>query len=302
MTTQTIDIAFGFDANYAPHAAGVMASVVHHAPDAKFRFLILHDGLADALRTRVEAAAPRAEFVWLQLGEGDLPAYAGQGYINHSTLFRLGLEKLAPADCGRVLYLDADLGVAGDVRPLWAADLGGRPIGAVIDAYIEPESLAARWDLPEGGRYFNAGILVIDLEHVRRERLFSRAVDFIAKNGADLPYNDQDALNWAFWNNWRELDVAWNVQRFMAFPEIDRTLPQDRQLGARAPQIVHFMGADKPWMKQVWHPWAWLYWDGVRRTSFFSELSSKVGRWRIGRAWLRWLSRSLRLRLRQLAN
>jgi lipopolysaccharide biosynthesis glycosyltransferase len=300
MTASTIDIAFGFDANYAPHAAGVMASVVHHAPDAKFRFLILHDGLAEDLRTRVEAAAPAAQFVWLQLGESDLPAYAGQGYINHSTLFRLGLEKHAPADCRRVLYLDADLGVAGDVRPLWGADLGEHPIGAVVDAFIEPESLAARWGLPDGGRYFNAGILLIDLERVRRDRLFARAIDFIAQNGADLPYNDQDALNWVFWRNWRELDTVWNVQRFMAFPEIDRTLPHDRRLGARAPLIVHFMGADKPWMRHVWHPWAWLYWDGVRRTSFFSELSVTVGRWRIARAWLRWLTRSLRLRLQRL--
>ena len=74
-----IDIAMGFDAKYAPHAATVVSSIVHNAPGAQVRFLMLHADVDAATQNRVAAEAPQAEFVWIEVGESDLPAYATRG-------------------------------------------------------------------------------------------------------------------------------------------------------------------------------------------------------------------------------
>ena len=71
-----INISFGTSQLYAPHVGCVIASIVRHAGDARFRFLILHDGISAENRARMQAIAPSARFEWIQIGDDDVPAYA----------------------------------------------------------------------------------------------------------------------------------------------------------------------------------------------------------------------------------
>jgi len=288
---QTIDVALGFDRRYAAHGAAVIASVVAHARGAQFRFIILHSGIDRALQARMETAAPGMRFVWIEVGDGDLPFFTDREHFSRATLFRLGLEKLAPADCHRVVYLDADIAVLDDVRKLWALDLSGNPVGAAIDAFVDPVRFAGLWDLKPGHDYFNAGILVIDLDRVRGEGLFTAAADFVARNNPGL--NDQCALNWACWGRWTRIGVEWNAQRHMAIPSLIADLSEDKRLNGRMPKIIHFTGPEKPWLREGYHPWAWAYWRSLRRTVFADEVRRAAGFGPLDmlRIWLRWRRR-----------
>lgn len=281
-----IDIAMGYDRRYAAHAATVVSSIVRNAPGAELRFLMLHPDVDRETQARLESVAPGAAFVWIEVGDKDLPAYATRGHLNRTVLFRLGLETLAPADCTRLLYIDADMVVLGDIRELWASDLGGAAIGAVLDGYIDSADFARRWALPNNGeRYFNAGLQLIDLAKVREQKLFSRALQFVIENDEKLLLGDQDALNYVFWGRWTPLDPVWNVQRYLNREEIAR------ELNGKAPALVHFIGTQKPWMANIWHPWAWIYWDAVRHTPFADDVARAFGvtPYHRARYLLRWL-------------
>lgn len=293
LTVDTIDIALGFDANYAPHAAAVIASVVAHAPRARFRFIILHAGLDAALQARIAASAPGMSFIWIAVSDDDMPPFAGREHFSRAILFRLGLEKLAPQDCARVIYLDADITVLADVRELWAVNLDGAPVAAAIDGFVDPRLFAEAWRLPPGPDYFNSGVLVIDLARVRREGLFSKAIDFFVRNDAQLTLADQDALNWACWGRWTRIGVAWNAQRHMAIPSLIADIPEDRRLNREAPKIIHFTGPEKPWTPGAYHPWAWQYWKSLKRTAFARDArrAAGVGIAELLRLRLRWLLR-----------
>ena len=272
--TARIDVAMGFDGRYAPHAANVMASIVRHAPGAKLRFILLQSGVSEEAKRRTEAAAKGAEFVWIEVRDEDLPAHADRGHLNRTMLFRLGLEALAPQDCGRVVYVDADTIVLGDIRELAAADLQGHALGAVTDCYQDANRFAELWSLPKGGRYFNSGVLVIDLPKVREQKLFSRALDFVVAHDKALLFADQDALNHVFWMNSAAVEPTWNVQRFMKPQEIAAETAPDRRWGHKRPRLIHYIGTEKPWMRNVWHPWAWAYWENLKRTSFAREVAA----------------------------
>jgi lipopolysaccharide biosynthesis glycosyltransferase len=71
---ERIDVAFGFDGRYVPHAANVMASIVRHAPGAKLRFIVLVADVTAEQKRRMELAAPGPEYVWVDVGDDDLPA------------------------------------------------------------------------------------------------------------------------------------------------------------------------------------------------------------------------------------
>ena len=291
----TIDVAFGVDNGYAPHLAAVVASIVRHAPDARIRFIVLHAGVTQERQMLIEGVAPGTLFVWIEVGEDDVPAFADRGHFNRTTLFRLGLERLAPADCRRVLYLDADLVVLDDVRVVYNLDISGASIGAVIDYPVNADEFAARWQLPPSAQaYFNAGVLLIDLERVRAGGEFEKIMRFVAEHDRDLPYNDQDALNWFYWGRWRELPPEWNAQLPMVLSWKAKDLPKPLQFHDRIPSIIHYTGPAKPWtlgFYYPWTPWVWLYWRSLRRTPFLQEVAKPAGVGLFGRAryWLRWV-------------
>lgn len=275
----SMNIAFGFDSNYAPHVAAAVASIVATAEDiSTIRFILLHTGVAEDRRKQVEAVAPTARFEWIEVHASDLPAITGReaiSHINEATFLRLAAERVAPLDCDRLIYLDADLTVKSDLRGLWEYDLGDHYLGAVHDC-IDAPGFAGRWELPPNDLgYFNAGVLLIDLAKVRAEKAFSKALRFILENNP--PLADQDALNWVAWGRWTRIPTRWNVQRHIAIGyELDERLVAEAMTGSSA-AIVHFTGAEKPWVRDAYHPWAWLYWAALRRTSFFAEVEKKSG-------------------------
>jgi lipopolysaccharide biosynthesis glycosyltransferase len=293
-----IDVAFGIDERFAFHTAAVIASVAHYGRGGKFRFIIMHTGVTRDVQVRIEAVAPGQRFVWIEVTDADLPPFANRGHFTRATLFRMGLEKLAPADATKIVYLDADITVLADVRKLAAVDLEGAPVGAVHDPNVDADAFGEKWSLGQEigcgkAAYFNAGILLVDLAKVRAEGLFTKAITFFAKHHADLPWNDQDALNWALWGRWKKLDAAWNVQRAMAIPANAAKLSAGKRIDGRKPAIIHFTGGDKPWIAGAYHPWSHAYWLSLKRTPFFGEVAAKQGvsareRMKVLVRYLRW--------------
>lgn len=289
-----IDLALGFDDRYAPHAAATIRSVVRASPGARFRITILFSAISEERRRMVEQAAPAAEFRWIEVGDGDMPAYADREHFSQAILYRLGLDLHAPADCRRIIYIDTDVICTRDLSDLWATDLRGSTIGAVEDSFVPARDFAEKWNLnTTGARYFNSGVLVIDIEKARAEGSFRKALEFVARHAHEIRFADQDALNLVYWGHWTPLELIWNVQRHMAVSSLSANLPEGQRLGGRKPGLVHFTGPEKPWISAGYHPWAWLYWRQIRATPFGVEVSraAGVGAMAKARMWARWMMR-----------
>jgi lipopolysaccharide biosynthesis glycosyltransferase len=291
------DIAFGLGAEYVPHLAASIASIVRCTPASELRFLILHGGIPRQRQLLIERLAPEALFIWVEVSDSDVPRYVERTHLKHinrATLFRLGLEKLASADTKRVLYLDSDVIVLRDLRELWHVDLEGCAIAAVADPDVNPDVFRKRWDLPECELgYFNAGVLLIDLERIRAEHLFTAAIDFVERMQPNL--SDQDGLNYILWGRWHPLPISWNVQRKISFEAVVPSAPPHLRESLRDLAILHYSGDQKPWLTVGYHPWAWLYWQSLARTPFWDEVVHIYGISRIHRLrlWLRWLRRRI---------
>ena len=291
-STEVIDLAFGFDANYAPHAAAALKSIEENTPGAAFRVTLLHDGIDGATKRKVEASAPYAEFRWIHVTESDFPEYHNIEHFSRAILFRLGLERFAPEGCARLIYVDTDTICLRDIRELWTTDLQGAPLGAVKDCYVNGDEFARNWDLGSSpGGYFNSGILLFDMEKVRAGHFLARAMDWVAEHVDEVRFADQDALNFVFHDQWHHLDRIWNVQRHMVIPSLFPELSEDMLLSGAWPGIVHFTGPEKPWRTDLYHPWSWLYWHQIDHTPFRREISRRFHaglRARL-RIWVRWM-------------
>ena len=124
------------------------------------------------------------------------------GYTPYA-LLRL-LMDIIPGLPDRILYLDADTIVTGDLKELYEYDLKDKTVGAVRD-YL------GRFFI--GINYVNSGVMLINMKQAREEHLFFRAREQVNKILMGFP--DQTALNHCLTGEKRYLPRRFNAMRHL---------------------------------------------------------------------------------------
>lgn len=103
-------------------------------------------------------------------------------YCTPYTLLRL-LADLIPEIPDKLLYLDIDIMIANDIKQLWDIDVRDYEYAAVKEKYgcwlIRPD-------------YFNAGMLLLNMEKIKETRLLAKARELIRTK--KLLFADQSAI------------------------------------------------------------------------------------------------------------
>lgn len=205
--------------------------------------------------------------------------------------FQLG-EILSNLD--RVICLDSDTIVQSDLTELFSLELNDHYAAAVQDLIgYQLAFHRLRYDelvgVPFAG-YFNDGVMLLNLEQLRRDDVASQLVEFrLARR--DLILVDQDAFNAVFAK--RVLLVG---REYNLMPDCVR-IPKLRKAAAHPnrAKILHFASTPKPWVTRK-VPWARIYESYWER----SPASSEYYRSR-ARSIQASLQRKLSAPLRQLA-
>jgi lipopolysaccharide biosynthesis glycosyltransferase len=167
-------------------------------------------------------------------------------HLTAASLLRLRLPSVLNG-IDRVIYLDCDLVVLNDITTLYDTDLSGFPLAACLDFWLTgaPPFAPPGWDVGEWHKflsevvsladwktYFNAGVLVMDLNRFRNAGLVHAAEEFLEQTNYKTPFVDQEALNHVIDGAFVRLDSRWNVLA---------------ALGHSDPWIIHYAGPYKPW-------------------------------------------------------
>lgn len=282
-----IDIVCVTDSNYAPHFVSLLKSIEAGKGAEKIRVHAILDSVDEARFSKIAETATGLEIHPYHVADHKALKLPPILHISRATYLRLIMAELLPQDISRVIYLDIDMVVTGSLVDLWSTDLKGLACGAVQDAFVDPTNFARQHELPSAGTYFNAGVLLFDLDAIRATDALSQALDMLLAAPEKYEFADQDALNKVFWENWSALDAKWNFQRLFLWEGCDYT--SSVPLAQALPRIIHFTESPKPWQAAEWHPYAWLYWKYLRRTPFLEEVMQreKVGWLRLLKFWLK---------------
>lgn len=282
-TLETINIAFAIDAGYAKHAAAAMHSVLLNARNpGGYHFYFFHNGdLSDDLHEKLEQVAnvfaaqvsfiaiPIDSLRWLPMN---------RPHISMTTYYRLVMDKYLPADVHRIIYLDADTLATAPLEELWQSDLGDKMIGAAPDEGGVLQSRRLR--LGAGHKYFNAGVLLLDMDRLRKVNLKALILKAFEDRGEYLTLQDQDLLNIAFENKTATLDLRWNVNnRIFVRNDMDPAYSDDQAVAAaQNPGILHFTDSRKPWHSKCLNPYYGLYWFHLNQTPWAEKNVEKFKR------------------------
>ena len=224
MDDSPISIVVACDDHYAIMLAALLKSIeLNSRNDEQINIYVVDDGISTKSKQCIQASL-RA--VWMTIKyipmldavpKGiTLPVVPNTYPLN--TYIRLLIPYFMPPEVTRVLFMDVDMIVLGDIGQLWRTDIGHYPIGAVRDTItryignLDGGGIAnyKELGLKEDSPYFNAGLQLINLPAWRAQNLTERIMQCIRDHAKYAHLGDQYGLNAVLADNWYELDPLWN--------------------------------------------------------------------------------------------
>lgn len=251
MTLHVACAAEGFE--YVGHSAAMLHSLLarHERGEVAIHFMHGPDigtREEDQLAGMVERAGGSISF--LRIDDSELDGLPTVGFTRKATWYRIFLPELRP-ELDRMVYLDADLIVVDSLLPLWQTDLEGQWLGAVTNVLQHNDShRPAELGLAGPEVYFNAGVLLMNLEQMRRDSRTEALREYGVRNAERLLWRDQDALNVVLGERRVPLHPRWNYMNSFRWEHaVDVFGAEALEEARRSPAIRHFEGPDlnKPW-------------------------------------------------------
>lgn len=144
----------------------------------------------------------------------------------------------------KLIYLDCDLVVKDDIENLYNIDLDDYYVAGVQD--LIGRCNQQRLKLDKTNYYINAGVLLMNLEKMRKEDVSNKLIKCSIEKKDEIYWLDQDILNIVMEGKIKYLDLAWNLQYFYPGEKVDYE-PEVFKKALENPKIIHFIGHIKPW-------------------------------------------------------
>ena len=258
-----IELLATLDENYLPHLRVMLGSLLRNSP-GEYRVHLIHrsmpeealEGLARWLAERGCALVPHQVPHSLFAEAPVTKRYPQEMY------YRLLAGEILPPEVETVLYLDPDILIINPVTPLWDLDCRGKTFAAA--AHTGKTELANdinRIRLGTEGKYFNSGVMRMDLklarERVRPEEIFR----FVREHPEKLLLPDQDVLNSLYGSDIFELDDAvWNydARRYSSYLLRSGGAADTNWVMAHT-AVLHVCGSAKPWKPRYPYRFGVLY-------------------------------------------
>lgn len=244
-----MNILVTLDSNYVGPLTVLLKSLMITNPNNSFDLYVAHSSLTeeDFIKIRRATDPQRTRVHSVTVSPGILEHAPVLKRISKETYYRLLMMDYLPESVDRVLYIDPDIVILRDISPLYNIDFKGKTLAAAGHVKLWVEGInRIRFNNPKGVRYFNAGVLMVNLEKLRKNITSEMVFDYIRKNQKWLFLADQDVLNGMLGKDTINIDECiYNLDEKTV--RFNRRRVRDLKWVEDNAVIVHFNGKYKPW-------------------------------------------------------
>ena len=232
---EVINVCLACDDNYSKYAGVVIASILANAnTEDNLTFYILDGGIAQENKQKIQElkSIKDCEINFIEIDESLFEEYKKvktHKYITLATYYRLKLPSML-LTVPRVIYLDCDMVVESSLKELYNKNLSDKPLAGVHDIKLK--------NILENPTYVNAGMLVMDLDNMRKQNLEEKFLQWTKEHINTIKTGDQEIINEVCRGNILVIEDEWNVQSSNF---------TNRSSYTNTPKIVHFTAVNKPW-------------------------------------------------------
>lgn len=267
-----INIFYACDGNFVRYAAVSIRSLIDNADQSRrYHIHILSSAdISEEMKETVYGLKSSAFEISFESAESELQHFQEllpiRDYYTKTTYFRLFIADMFP-DIGKAVYIDSDTVVLGDISKLYFSELGDNFVGACHEqAMLQTEEYGRYVEEVCGidrELYFNAGVLLINCEAFRKNRLVKKFTELLSQYNFAVT-QDEDYLNVLCKDRVLWIDSSWNTEMFGVLPCKEENI-----------NIIHYIMTSKPWhyedcrMKEY-------FWKYAERTPVCDEIKHEL--------------------------
>lgn len=242
MNKKIIPIFFAVDNNYAPFLSVVIESIkANSSMDYIYKLHVLNNDITPEFKHLIEKYNSdniEIEFFSITKRLEELKTTLKlRDYYTNAIYYRLFIPELFP-QYSKVLYLDADIVILDDISKLYEEDVDNYCLGVVRDDVISLCDEFKDYTIKALGvaneKYFNSGILVMNLDKMREYHILNKFL-YMIPNFQFVVAPDQDFLNILCKDKVKYLNINWN------FAPLNNAQFNDDV------KLIHFKLTAKPW-------------------------------------------------------
>ena len=263
---QIIPICFATDDNYIPFLAVAISSLLDNAAkDRYYKIYVLTTQLKqeniDSI-LKLKTVNSSIQFISLAKELDKIQSMLHlRDYYSKETYYRIFIPNIFP-EYAKVLYLDCDITVTGDISKLYNTEIHGYYVGAAIEEVMQTFEVFGNYVEKVDGinrkSYFNAGILLINCHRWRRKMVAERFVELLEKYKFRV-VQDEDYLNVICRNNVKWVNLGWNKTSYKNNDFDDKDL-----------NIIHWKMNWRPW-KEKGVLYEEHFWKYAKMTDFYDK-------------------------------
>ena len=255
---QPLVIACGADDQYVqPLAVMLQSALTNLSSDRGVELYIIDGGIEPSHKRDLVSSWNRSSVSlhWLSPLESSFSGLPLWGRMPIATYYKLLIPEMLPATVHKAIWLDCDLVVTADLGRLWENVLSGQHALAVQDPavpFVSSRNGVAHYEqlgIAREAKYFNAGVMVVDLDLWRRDHIPARVIEYLRVHRDSVVFWDQEGLNAVLAGHWGELDPRWNHSASVHSPRARHGNGAiSTKEASSEPWITHFTGNLKPWV------------------------------------------------------
>lgn len=247
-----------------PYLGVTLTSPVSHvSANRLYELFILSDGISERDKGKLATVEGNRSNVKITLIDVDKEVHQIKSLkfptdtnFSEATYFRFFIPEIFKKH-DKVLYMNADLIITGDIAPLFDMDIKDAILGVAAQtpgadkqyACLRGGYMKRLLQIDNPSLYFNVGVLLINVTQARRDSFTEKLLDKM-KQHKNPPLFDQDVLNAVYAKDSVKFSYLYNFE------------PQFVEPSEQLPSVIHFSG-QKPWK---------LSWPGKNRESEYFTL------------------------------
>ena len=266
-----IPVFFAADDKYVPFLAVTLQSMSEFlCADNEYRIHVLHEGLSEESKKSISKYQKENMTITYADVSAQISTFASKlklrDYYTNAIYFRLFIAQLFP-QYDKAIYLDCDIVIRCDLAELYDTSLENAYLAAVPDGAVGMVPVFQEYTKKvlgiNGNEYFNSGVMLLNLNVLRREGFYDKFSELIARYGF-IVAPDQDCLNVICKNRIVFLSDEWNTMPIGG--EAQR---------AKNPKIVHYNLTMKPWHYEniLYREY---FWANAEKTEFYDCLKQEL--------------------------
>lgn len=262
-----ISIAYAPDDKYVNQTVVSMKSALEH--NKQVEFIIMYSKLSAESMQKLGAVGGSLRLV--KMDESQFADLTLSKWVTVQAWFRIKLPDLCK-DLDKVLYLDCDTLIRGNLDELFSLDLTNKYLAGVKDVW-GVSKYVKRLGM-KSGVYVNSGMLLFNCDYCRKEHFFNKVVDFAKNNAKIIEFCDQDSINKVVDEyklvvspKYNFMDTWWRG----GYYEFEGEEEAEYLKAKENPVIAHLTGL-KPAFKGCGNKFKDEWWEVAKKTKIYDEL------------------------------